>query len=288
MIENQGLRTLARMIRVPLMAMMLMTLSTFAAAEGSVSFSIRGKAVVQLSLAEMRKKASATEITVHDPHEDKDVTYEGFAIAGLFAAVYGEQWQKIDEALFTCVDGYQPVMPVDRFTKHAGYLVFRRLDQKAFTVHNRFQDQSDVPLAPFYLVWDNRGSEVLRAEGANNWPYQVVGVDLVDFADRFPKMSPPKTASDEVKRGFMTFRENCMACHTINGEGGNKAPELNYPVNVTEYFSDEWIRKWIMDPRSVRYTSTMPEFSSASEPDRLIADVLAYLKAMKEHKRKPQ
>jgi len=258
-----------------------------AAETGQLSFSVRGEPVAKLSLAEIREKVPASRITVWEPHEDKNVTYEGFDIDKLLAAVYGHRWKQIDEILFTCVDGYQPVLPVDRFSKHASYLVYRRLDQEAFKVQNRFQNESDVPLGPFYLVWDNLRSDELRAEGASGWPYQVVGMDLVTFADRFPKLSPPENASEQAKKGFIAFRENCMACHTINGEGGDKAPELNYPMNVTEYLSDAWIRKWMMDPRSVRYNATMPAFASHPKPDLLADEVLAYLKAMAGRKQKP-
>lgn len=270
-----------------LVAMFIFTSAAFAADDTVLSFSARGKPVAQLSMTELRQKVPTAQITVWEPHEDKNVTYEGFDIARLFDAVYGEAWKTIDEALFTCVDGYQPVLPMDRFSRHVGYLVYRRLDQDVFNVQNRFEGQSDVPLGPFYLVWDNLHSDALRAQGASGWPYQVVGVDLVNFADRFPRLSPPKDASEKTKKGFLAFRENCMACHSINGEGGNKAPELNYPMSVTEYLSDAWIRKWLMDPRSVRYNATMPAFASHPDPDALVDDVLAYLKAMALHKQKP-
>ncbi|MGE0237280.1 MAG: cytochrome c family protein [Parvibaculaceae bacterium] len=268
----------------------LILLSSLArAAEGELlSFGARGKPVAQLSLAEIRQKVAAMRITVWEPHEDRNVTYEGFAIGKLFDAVYGERWTEIDEVLFTCVDGYQPVLTMDRFKEHAGYLVYRRLDQDVFNVQNRFQGEKDVPLGPFYLVWDNLRSDALRAAGADGWPYQVTGVDLVTFADRFPRLSPPATASDEAKKGFVAFRETCMACHAINGEGGNKAPELNYPVSVTEYLTDDWIRKWVMDPRAVRYNATMPGFAAHPDPNRLVDDVLAYLKTMAQHKQKPR
>lgn len=252
-----------------------------------LNFSVRGKPVAQWSLADIRKRIPVSRITVWEPHEDKNVTYEGFEIGKLFAAVYGDQWQQIDEVLFTSVDGYQPVLPVDRFNKHGGYLVYRRLDQEAFKVQNRFQNESDVPLGPFYLVWDNLRSDELRGEGANGWPYQVIGMDLVNFADRFPRLSPPEDASEQAKKGFVAFRENCMACHTINGDGGDKAPELNYPMNVTEYLSEEWIRTWMMDPRSVRYNATMPAFASHPNPNLLADEVIAYLKAMARRKQKP-
>jgi len=279
---------LARTIWLVLAAMFIFTSAAFASEDAVLRFSVRGKPVVELGMAELRQKVPLTEITVWEPHEDKNVTYEGFDIGKLFSAVYGEQWKEIDEVLFTCVDGYQPVLPMDRFSRHLGTLAYRRLDQDVFNVQNRFEGQKDVPLGPFYLVWDNLHSDELRAQGANGWPYQVVGIDLVNFADRFPRLSPPKDASEKAKKGFLAFRENCMACHTINGEGGNKAPELNYPMSVTEYLSDAWIREWVMDPRSVRYNATMPAFASHPDPDALVDDVLAYLKTMAQHKQEPR
>lgn len=277
-----------RTICAVLTALVFVAPAAFAADAGPVSFSIHGKPVAQLSFADMEKKAGTAQVTVWEPHEDRNVTYEGFDARKLFTAVYGDDWKKADEVLFTCVDGYQPVLPRDRFDRHASYLAYKRLDQEAFNIQNRFQDEKDVPLGPFYLVWDNLDSKELRDQGASAWAYQIVGVDLVTFADRFPRMSPPNAASDKAKRGFLAFRENCMSCHTINGEGGGKAPELNYPMSVTEYFSDAWMRKWILDPRSIRYTSTMPDFSSHPKPDVLVDEVLAYLKTMARHKQKPQ
>lgn len=282
------LAMLVRMMLAALAALSILTSLAFASEDASLRFAVRGKPVAELDMAGLRQKVPVMQVTVWEPHEDKNVTYEGFEIGKLFSAVYGDQWKEIDEVLFTCVDGYQPVLPMDRFSRHAGYLVYRRLDQGAFNVQNRFQSEKDVPLGPFYLVWNNLKSSELRAEGANGWPYQVVSIDLVNFADRFPRLSPPETASEQAKKGFLAFRENCMACHTVNGEGGNKAPELNYPMSVTEYLSDAWIRKWLMDPRSVRYNATMPAFSSHPDPDTLVNDVLAYLKTMARHKQEPR
>jgi mono/diheme cytochrome c family protein len=120
------------------------------------------------------------------------------------------------------------------------------------------------------------------------WPYQVVGVDLVTFAERFPNLAPPKASAAGVNRGFLIFRQECATCHTINGEGGNKAPELNYPTSVTEYFKEAWLRKWITEPTSLRYNTTMPALNK-NDPHwkRHLDDVVAYLKAMAGNKKKP-
>jgi mono/diheme cytochrome c family protein len=268
---------------------MLMIISPLAAAAEpqSVAFSSRGKPVGRWSQVELETLAPPAAVTVWEPHENRTVTYEGFDLTKLFGAVYGEVWKEMEEVVFTCADGYQPSLPVDRFVRNTAYLVYRRLDQPQFTIDNRYQNERDVTLAPFYLVWDNMNSRELREEGASAWPYRVVAVDLVTFAERFPNMSPPGDATPEEKQGFLAFRQSCMACHTINGDGGDKAPELNYPANVTEYLSDAWIRRWILDPRSIRYDATMPDFASHPDPGSLVANVLAYLKAMARNKRAP-
>ncbi len=276
--------------KIGYLVIMLATLLSFPAAaeEKPLSFSSHGKLVGKWSLAALRQKAPAVHITVWEPHEDRNVTYEGLEVGTLFQAIYGDGWKEIEEVLFSCADGYQPSVPTDRFKRYRSYLAYRRLDQQEFQIDNRLQNEKDLPLGPYYLVWDNRDSKELRAAGASNWPYQVVGVNLVAFADRFPKMSPPKGAPLAARQGFIAFREQCMACHTINGEGGGKAPELNYPTNVTEYLSDAWVRRWMMDPRSVRYNATMPTFASHPNPDVLAEEVLAYLKAMAGHKQEPE
>jgi len=77
-----------------------------------------------------------------------------------------------------------------------------------------------------------------------------------------------------------------MACHTINGQGGGKAPELNYPVSVTEYFKPEYLKQWIDSPASLRYNTTMPALAAEiPEREKVIAEIIAYLTAMKDVKR---
>ncbi len=66
-------------------------------------------------------------------------------------------------------------------------------------------------------------------------------IDLISFSERFPNMSPPKNSSEKAKKGFLAFHKYCLSCHTINGEGGEKSIELNYPVSVTEYIKASWL-----------------------------------------------
>ena len=251
-------------------------------------FKKRGEVVKKLSPDQMEKIIAPTTVTVFEPLELENRQYRGFPVEKLFSAAYGNGWMKTEDVLFTCSDGYQPSIPSTQFRKYSSYLAYASPDKEEFTLINKLQNNELVELGPFYLVWDNINNPELRAEGASGWPYQVVAIDLVDFSDRFPNTAPPKNSGDKVKNGFIAFRKYCMTCHSINGEGGTKSVELNYPVSVTEYMEEKWLYRWVENPQSIRYNTTMPALNpEAKDRDRLIKDIIAYLKAMKNNKIRP-
>ena len=251
-------------------------------------FKDHGKLVKKLSLDQLEQLTGSKTLTVYEPHESKDRRYKGFPIGGLLTAVYGERWQSAEEILFTCSDGYQPSIPTIKFETYDGYLVFASPDKEEFTLVNTLQNNELVRLGPFYLVWDNIKYPQLKAEGGSDWAYQVTTIDLISFSDRFPNMAPPGNGSEEAKRGFLSFRKYCMTCHTINGEGGGKSVELNYPANVTEYIKETWLMKWIDKPTSIRYNTTMPALNpDLKDRGKTIKEIIAYLRAMKDKKLEP-
>ncbi len=252
-----------------------------------LSFKNKGEILKSIKVAELKTLAPLQTIKVWEPHENKEVEYRGYSARAVLDAIYGSKWLDAEELLFTCADGYQPSVPLASFKKFNSFFVTERVGQKEFTVDNRFQNEKKVPLGPLYLVWDNLKSKELKDAGANGWPYQVVGLDLVSFAERFPSLSPAAHASPEVLAGFLHFRSHCLSCHTINGEGGKKAPELNYPMSITEYLSDEMIQKWMLSPRSIRFNTTMPSFGHLAQAKQVSQEILSYLKAMQERKTKP-
>ncbi len=258
---------------------LLLALS-FSLCAADLSFQLKGADRSSFSLEELKNKIKAKEVKVWEPHEDKEVTYIGFDFNELLNLAYGDSWKKEEEILFTCSDGYQPSIPVTRFMQHKAYLAFER-KSSAFLLKDRFHNNDEIPLAPFYLVWDNIQDAEVKAEGAAGWPWALVKVDLIEFSQKFPLIAPPKKSKAEVAHGFVLFRAKCLSCHSINGDGGTKGVELNTPHSVTEYFKPEFLKKWITDPASVRANAAMPKFNTDSPHwKRDLNDIIEYLKAM--------
>ena len=253
-----------------------------------ITFKSHGKIVRTVSVPELAKLLPTREITIWEPHEKKEVAFKAFDAGELLAKIYGDDWKKSEEALFTCSDGFQPSLPMAEFGSHHGYLAFARNDDPEFSVMSPDKHEK-VPVGPFYLIWENIKDASIRKQGTiPGWPYEVTTIDLIRFADRFPRMSPPPGSSAVVQHGFFEFRKRCLSCHTVNGDGGGKGVELNYPANPTEYWKKDWLKKWITNPKSIRYNTEMHAFdkdSSSWERDR--DSVLAYLKVMALNKRRP-
>ena len=72
----------------------------------------------------------------------------------------------------------------------------------------------------------------------------------------------------------------------VNGEGGNKAMDLNSPKSVTESHDELWLREWISDPTRIRPETKMPALNrNLPDRDKLITDIITYLKAMASERR---
>jgi cytochrome c2 len=221
-------------------------------------------------------------VRVLEPYEEREVEFMALPLAPVLDAVYGATWRTDDELLFTCRDGYQPTVPVARVLAHEAFLAFERPGARAFTIH-KFESgrHQDVPVDPFYLIWENVADAQMRAEGDYGWPYQLVGVELIRSRERFPRMAPPASAPDEVQRGFAAFRIHCSRCHTVNGEGGRVGPELNSPASPAGGRDPAWLRAWIADPNRVAPGTRMEPLNPAlPDRDAVIASLIAYLQAI--------
>lgn len=269
-------------------ALALPLTSVFAENFPKVKFKSGDNAVKELSVDELRRLAPEVSLKVFEVHERQNGGYRVLPARTVFDKVFGKNWEQAQEVVFTSIDGYQPSVPVKKFLAHHAYFAFANADATPFTLTNRLQNNEVVTLGPLYLVWDNIGSQALLEAGASDMPYQIRAVEL-QFKAPFPNMIPPPRAEPEVQRGFSHFRQHCAACHTINGDGGGKAPELNYPASVVEYIEPEYLKRWIMAPQSIRYNTTMPGLGNEiSRREKVTEEIIAYLKAMSTIKRAPE
>jgi mono/diheme cytochrome c family protein len=138
---------------------------------------------------------------------------------------------------------------------------------------------------PFYLVWlKPELSGILQEE----WPFQVVAFEVKGkLQDLYPKMFPKNQTDAKVARGLKLFQKTCFACHTMDREGASQVgPDLNLPMNPTEYLKEGVLARYIRDPKSVRSWegSKMPGFGPETFSDEDIAAIVAYLKEMASEK----
>jgi len=108
------------------------------------------------------------------------LAFRGFPANEALDALLGAGWRDAGANLeFVAADGYRSAIPVAHFTRYRAWLVYQRGDDAAFVTDNVYQGKRDVPLGPWYLVWDNIGSPELILLGDHYWPYQVTDVTWV-------------------------------------------------------------------------------------------------------------
>jgi mono/diheme cytochrome c family protein len=230
----------------------------------------------------LQQEIEAGALAVFEPYEAQEVDFVALPFAAVLDAVYGSGWRREEELLFTCSDGYQPTVPVQRAIDHRAWLAFERKGQ-GFTIRkSEAGELRTVALGPFYLIWENLDDAQVRQEADYGWPYQLVGVDLIRTRDRFPGMLPPADASSAALAGFRGFRVHCSKCHKVNGEGGSIGPELVAAASPLAHRDRAYLRRWIEDPAKIQPNARMPALNPAL-PDRAraIDEILAYLEAMR-------
>jgi mono/diheme cytochrome c family protein len=138
----------------------------------------------------------------------------------------------------------------------------------------------EVSAGPFYLVWVRPEASGVRSE---QWPYQLARIVASDDPlRRWPQLAVEQglPADSAVRAGQAVFITQCMACHTLNGAGSAAiGPDLNRPMNPTEYLTPAGLKTLIRDPRSVRTwpNQQMPGFDAAMLSDADLDRVVAYL-----------
>ncbi len=141
----------------------------------------------------------------------------------------------------------------------------------------------EVSAGPFYLVWLRPEESGIASE---QWPYQIARLASVDSPlRRWPQLAVDAAlpADSPARAGQSLFITQCLACHRMNGAGsGEVGPDLNLPMNPTEYLTPAGLTLLIRDPRAVRNwpAQQMPGFDATMLSDADLGRIVAYLAHM--------
>jgi len=266
--------------------LILMSLIVFAGdvfADNSPTLTFRKNDVIVkiINVKEIRNNTSeVVSVTVDNPTDSKIHIYEGISLTALLDQVFGEGWKMFDALKFTCQDGYQPIIPTSSIIANYALIAIAEKGQSEFNTLKRNNGETINP-GPFFLVWESIKNKGAKTDPWLSWPWQITSIELTSFVREFPHSAPPNPATDLTQKGLLAFRQHCIKCHSINGDGGNVGPELNYPVNVTEYWKEEWLARFIADPKSIRPNSKMiPFYRDVDNRQAIITSIMAYLKVM--------
>ena len=217
----------------------------------------------------------------HDPVYKTAKEYQAYPLAEILSKITVSDSLKTDELVivFTSADGYKVSMAYNDAITEQGFIAFK--DNAATENKNwldfKFGKQTMTP-APFYLVWPKKGLDEWRYP----WPFQLVSLSLQPAKAYFGAAAPVH-ADARINNGFMLFSRYCIRCHSVNLSGGKVGPELNIPKNITEYFKEQELPKFILNANAYRAGTKMPNFESIITTDDA-ENIVHYLKQMKSEK----
>lgn len=80
---------------------------------------------------------------------------------------------------------------------------------------------------------------------------------------------PPLATTEPTAPQPAVFAQMCVACHALNGRGGQVGPALD---TVGDRFNADYLSRWLRDPASVRPGTRMPQLSlTDSQVNELVA-----------------
>lgn len=266
-------------------AAVLLVASTAYGAQTDLRFLRDGALVKQLDLETLKEKCEVAAIVIEDPYYKKKKTFLAFPMKQVLALGFGRKAAELakEELFFEALDGYVKPAKGARVVEDGGYLAFADADRShGGTFGWEPIDRRGADPAPYYVVWAK--PEQTDAAGYP-WPFQLTAIEIVHFETKFPFTLPKSApAGSAAWKGFETFRTQCIACHSVNGQGGKIGPDLNVPQSIVEYRPIDQVKAYIRDPQTFRYSS-MPAHRDFS--DQQLDELVSYFSTMKTLKHDP-
>lgn len=255
----------------------LCILFLFACEEGpspSIEFYLGESLIVSMDVSEMKERWETHKVGLYDVEYRKNKDFRAFIFNDILESIYGDDLQSADwtSISFTALDGYNAVMDLHKFDSPSSYLVF---EDEGYENWEPLPDHGTETAGPFYLVWKEQ--EQVPKNGFS-WPWGIKEIALVKLSEEYTFATPDSLQSSLVLNGYTKYMSRCNSCHALNGQGGQIGPDLNDPMNILDYRSEEMVRAFITEPSRFR-KGRMPDFKdlTTGEVDELIA-YLYYIK----------
>lgn len=261
--------------------------SADARAAGPTLTAVVGKKTLEFDRDALLGRPDAADVSVpHDAAYSAEMSYRVVPLAALLDLPASPDLVLEAEA----EDGFVAQLPLELVNNRdprqaVAFLAIETADKPWPAVPTK-----ERSAGPFYIVWLGDGAASVPAF---QWPYQVFRLTVQEApSKRWPQLAVDATlpALDPARAGQTLFAGTCLTCHSLNGAGlATVGPDLNLPMNPTEFFTDAGLRSLIRDPRAVRTwpEQRMPGFSADQLSDEEIGLIVAYLRHMAGRKIRP-
>lgn len=243
------------------------------AAESILTLEGGGSTPGEYSLARLSAHSERQDIQIYDPIHKKRKHYSAVPFQALIQETFGDDvleqgWTSI---AFVAEDGYEPIADISVFAAGGAFIVFEDLDDADWESIAGY----GVKPGPFYMVWTGPDQE---PKNGYPWPWQLTTIRLTKFDKDYSEVIPADLSDGSaVSQGYDIFRKRCISCHAINRQGGSIGPDLGAPRSITDYRSDDILKKFIRDPSKFRY-GRMPDFTDLS--DQELDQLIVYFRAV--------